>query len=87
MREFNYVILSLYEDNGADHHASLLGSYLSAATHYAVMFNTSLVGNTETAGIDTNTLTKLQEAATITAFSRDWNILDSSQCDQCMCGC
>ena len=87
MREFNFVILSLYEDNGADHHASLLGSYLSAATHYAVMFNTSLVGNTETAGIDTNTLTKLQEAATITAFSRDWNILDSSQCDQCMCGC
>ena len=51
------------------------------------MFNTSLVGNTETAGIDTNTLTKLQEAATITAFSRDWNILDSSQCEQCMCGC
>ena len=81
------LTLSLYEDNGEDHHASLEGSYLSAATHYAVMFNTSLVGNTETAGIDTNTVTKLQEAATITAFSRDWNILDSKQCEQCMCGC
>ena len=83
----SFPFLSLYEDNGSDHHASLKGSYLSAAVHYAVMFNTSVVGNTETAGLDTVTATKLQEAATITAFSRDWDIVSSRECQQCMCGC
>ena len=83
----SFPFLSLYEDNGSDHHASLKGSYLSAAVHYAVLFNTSVVGNTETAGLDIATVTKLQEAATTTAFSRNWNIPSSKECHQCMCGC
>ena len=83
----SFPFLSLYEDNGSDHHASLTGSYLSAAVHYAVMFNTTVVGNTFTADLDTNTVRKLQEAATTAAFSRDWNIASSKDCQQCMCGC
>ena len=36
--------LSLYKEDGGDHHPSLAGSYLSAASHYAAMFDASPVG-------------------------------------------
>ena len=81
----NNFFLSLYDNNGGDHHASALGSYLSAATHYAAMMNTSVVGNTAVAGLDADLARRMQEAATETWFSRDW--VSDQHCQECLCGC
>ena len=84
--ESQSTFLSLYADNGGDHHASMAGSYLSAATHYAAMLNTSVVGNTgEVEGLDTDTITMLQRVASDTWFSGQWTL--ENGCQQCLCGC
>jgi len=77
------VFLSLYNDGGDDHHASEAGSYLSAATHFAAMFNKSVLGNSETMGLNQDMVTMLQTAASETWFRENWIIEDG--CYQCLC--
>ena len=71
-----------------DHHPSLAGSYLAALTHFLALFNTSVVGNTETAGLARDIVNKLQTAAEITWLEDDWQFGADRKCDLCGCqGC
>ena len=80
------LLFRLYADNGDDHHASLQGSYLSAATHYLAMFNTEVVGNTaEIQGLDSDTILSMQITARDTWLGGQWS--SETGCDACVCGC
>merc|ERR1711892_8821 len=79
--------LDLYNDAGEDHHASPAGSYLSAVTHYAALFNTSVVGNTYHGELDKDTALLMQEVGSNTWFGQDWNYEVGKDCAQCFCGC
>jgi len=79
--------LDLYNEGGEDHHASVTGSYLSAVTHYAALFNTSVVGNTEFGGLDKEMAFLMQEVGTSTWFGTDWQFGEARECDECFCGC
>ena len=78
--------LNLYNNAGEDHHASATGSYLSAVAHYAALFNTSVVGNTEHGGLDKDTALLMQEVGTNTWAGRDWQFGGGRDCDKCLCG-
>ena len=76
----------MYADNGGDHHASLQGSYLSAATHYLAMLDTEVVGNTaEVPGLEAGTILAMQLAASETWLGGQWS--SEVGCDTCLCGC
>ena len=81
--------LKLYNKDGEDHHASLTGSYLSAVTHYAAFFNTSVVGNTEFGGLNEQTAVVMQEAGSSVWFSKEWEYSENKYCaaGSCYCGC
>jgi len=83
------AFFELYKTLGVlDHHPSLAGSYLAALTHYLALFNTSVVGNTATFGLDQDTVSRLQTAAEMTWRLVDWEFGADRDCDQCICqGC
>jgi len=83
------TFFSLYNTLGLfDHHPSLKGSYLAALTHYLALFNSSVVGNTETFGLDSDLVAELQVSAEMTWMEGDWEFGADSECDLCMCqGC
>ena len=57
----NYPNINLYAGDGS--HPSLEGSYLAACTFYSSLFQKSCVGASYTAGLDPQTCTILQQAA------------------------
>jgi PKD repeat protein len=57
----NYPNINLYAGDGS--HPSLEGSYLAACTFYSSLFQKSSVGASYTAGLDPQTCTILQQAA------------------------
>ena len=91
----------LYNTGGvSDHHPrspiptrtllipSLEGSYLSALLHFLALFHTSVVGNSETMGLEEATVRMLQEAAEVTwAEGLPWTFPQDSSCDLCICHC
>jgi len=79
--------LSLYKNNGGDHHPSLAGSYLSAVSHYSALFNASAVGSSFTAGLNKQTARALQEAADGVWKGGDWTFPKGMSCTDCLCHC
>lgn len=91
----------LYNTGGvSDHHPrsltptptlvipSLEGSYLSALLHFLALFHTSVVGNSETMGLEEATVGMLQEAAEVTwAEGLPWTFPQDSSCNLCICHC
>jgi len=78
----------LYNEEGVtDHHASPRGSYLSALVHFGSLFNRSVVGNTETAGLHQQDVNLLQDTAQAMLDSKDWNYPVGDECDLCICKC
>ena len=62
----NHPNIDLYTNDGS--HPSLEGSYLSACTHYASLFQSSPNGASYTAGLDSSIAAILQNAASITVL-------------------
>merc|ERR1711874_697611 len=83
------VFHSLYNTGGvSDHHPSLAGQYLSGLLHYLALFHTTVLGNPETLGLDTDTARMLQETAeTVWAGGLVWEFPAGEECDLCMCDC
>jgi len=79
--------LSLYKNNGGDHHPSLAGSYLSAVSHYSALFNASALGSSYTAGLNKETARALQEAADGVWKGGDWTFPKDTSCTDCLCHC
>jgi len=81
---------SLYNTGGvSDHHPSLAGSYLSGLVHFLSLFpHSTVLGITETMGLDQATAAILQEAAEETwALGLPWTFPAGEECDLCMCNC
>ncbi|XP_023343766.1 uncharacterized protein LOC111713177 isoform X2 [Eurytemora carolleeae] len=79
---------SLYNTNGvSDHHASAKGSYLSALVHFGSMFQRSIVGIPEPAGLDQITAEKLQFIGQNVLDSRSWEYPMEDDCSACICDC
>lgn len=72
--------LELYSSD--ESHPSLEGSYLTACVFYEVLFNHSVLSNTYTAGISTNTVTFLQQIAhdVVNDSLLTWNIGKYTPC-------
>ena len=66
IRRDNHPNIDLYTNDGS--HPSLEGSYLSACTHYASLFQSSPNGASYTAGLDSSIAAILQNAASITVL-------------------
>ena len=62
----NHPNIDLYTNDGS--HPSLEGSYLSACTHYASLFQSSPIGASYTAGLDSSIAAILQNAASISVL-------------------
>merc|ERR1711962_20127 len=80
------VFHSLYKTG--DHHPSLSGSYLAGLLHYLGLFNTSVLGNTETLGLDPETVKMLQvQADMVWGGGEPWEFSAQENCDLCICNC
>ena len=79
--------LILFKNPFRINQAFATGSYLSAVTHYAAMFNTSVVGNTGLGGLDKDTALLMQEVGSNTWAGKDWQFGGDRDCDKCFCGC
>jgi len=84
------VFFSLYNTGGvSDHHPSLAGSYLSGLLHFLALFpDNSVLGITETMGLDEATAGLLQEAAEETwSLGLPWDFPAGEDCNLCICHC
>ena len=74
---------TLYIRDGS--HPSLKGSYLAACVHFSTLFGQTCLGNSYTAGLDTETAKRLQNAADEAVAQSNWNYGDENDCNLSMC--
>jgi len=78
----------LFDQNGADHHASTKGAYLSACMHYLAINGpgSTVVGNSYSGGLGAGTARQIQEVAQEVWNNGDgWDYATDGTCNESIC--
>ena len=80
------VFYELYKDYGGDKHPSLIGSYISALTHYMTLYNISdAAGSLPTFGLDETWVRRSWSAAEAVINYFDWSVGVDEDCQDVLC--